>query len=215
MAGLPSATLFFFVFFFFVLFLFLFFFVFVFFFLFLFCFCFFFCHPRPIPLFFYSFFLNFFFFIKYSLLRFSFLLPFYFWKILSFPSFFFTFQFFQSLSFFFHCYFIIFVLIRWPPLAQVSPPAILPGGLSFGLFLLSSAEGFVVLHSFRLSLLICTPCIVLFCFIQSFRLSFFAVFSLFGWVFLIFTCLFVFLYSSSGLGEYCSTKCLSAQCLYL
>ena len=85
-------------------------------------------------------------------------------------------------------------LIRWPLLAQVSPPAILPGGFSFGLFLLPSAEGFAVLHSFRLSLLICSPCIVWVCFIQSFQLSFFAVFSLFGWVFLIFTRLFVFLY---------------------
>ena len=98
----------------------------------------------------------------------------------NFPSFF---------SFFFFSIIISFLLflIRWPPLAQVSPPVILPGGLSFGLFLLSSAGGFVVLQSFRLSLLICSPCIVRVCFIQSFRLSFFAVFSLFGWVFLIFT----------------------------
>ena len=142
------------------------------------------------------------------MLWFSFPLFFHFWKIFSFPSFFFTFQFFQAFSiFFFPIIISLFLfLIRWPPLAQVSPPAILPGGLSFGLFLLSSADGFVVLHSFRLSLLICSPCIVWVCFIQSFRLSFFAVFSLFGWVILIFTRLFVFLYSSSGLGEYCSTK---------
>ena len=107
------------------------------------------------------------------------------------------FSIFPNFFFFFpHYYFIIFVF---------NSVAILLGGFSFGLFLLSSAECFV-LHSFRLSLLICSPCVVWVCFIQSFRLSFFAVFSLFGWVFLIFTRLFVFLYSSSGLGEYCSTK---------